>query len=92
MILSRNLRKTLFFIFAFAGVLTLFFYFDGHRFLSLDYVQSRQTDFARQFAEEPLTYVLTYLAIYIAITALSIPGATVLTLLAGALSVYGGVR
>jgi pyruvate/2-oxoglutarate dehydrogenase complex dihydrolipoamide dehydrogenase (E3) component/uncharacterized membrane protein YdjX (TVP38/TMEM64 family) len=67
-----------------AGLLLAYFYFDLGRYLSLAYVQS-QLDVLRQFsADNFLLSALAYFLIYVLMTALSIPGAAVLTLLGGA--------
>ena len=66
------------------GVL-LFFIFDLQRFLTLEYLQASRESFAATYAESPLTVSLIYFLIYVASTALSVPGAVVLTLAGGAL-------
>ena len=66
------------------GVL-LFFIFDLQQFLTLEYLQASRESFAATYAESPLTVSLIYFLIYVASTALSVPGAVVLTLAGGAL-------
>ncbi len=66
------------------GVL-LFFIFDLQRFLTLEYLQASRESFAATYTESPLTVSLIYFLIYVASTALSVPGAVVLTLAGGAL-------
>ena len=66
------------------GVL-LFFIFDLQRLLTLEYLQASRESFAATYAESPLTVSLIYFLIYVASTALSVPGAVVLTLAGGAL-------
>ncbi|MGA1645097.1 MAG: TVP38/TMEM64 family protein, partial [bacterium] len=66
------------------GVL-LFFFFDLQRFLTLEYLQASRESFTKIYAESPLTVSLIYFLIYVASTALSVPGAVVLTLAGGAL-------
>ena len=63
----------------------LFFIFDLQRFLTLEYLQASRESFAATYAESPLTISLIYFLIYVASTALSVPGAVVLTLAGGAL-------
>ena len=63
----------------------LFFIFDLQRFLTLEYLQASRESFAATYAESPLTVSLIYFLIYVASTALSVPGAVVLTLAGGAL-------
>ncbi|MDP1687289.1 FAD-dependent oxidoreductase, partial [Hydrogenophaga sp.] len=62
-----------------------FFFFDLGRFLSLDYLKQSQINFEALYATEALKVSLVYFAIYVAATALSIPGATIITLAGGAI-------
>ena len=62
-----------------------FFFFDLGRFLSLDYLKQSQASFEALYAAEPLTVSLSYFALYVVATALSIPGAAILTLAGGAI-------
>ena len=61
-----------------------FFAFDLGRFLSLDHVKSMQADVAALYAARPWTVIGAYVALYVAVTALSLPGAAVMTLAGGA--------
>jgi uncharacterized membrane protein YdjX (TVP38/TMEM64 family) len=63
----------------------LFFAFDLKQYLSLDYLKSQQQQFAAFYEQNPLGTLSVYMLIYIATTALSLPGAALLTLLGGAL-------
>ncbi len=78
-------RKKLLLIAALLVLITLFFGFDLGRFLSLDSIKSRQLEFAALYAERPLTVIAAYFAIYVAVTALSLPGAAIMTLAGGAI-------
>jgi uncharacterized membrane protein YdjX (TVP38/TMEM64 family) len=69
----------------------IFFVFDLQRFLSLDYLKSSQQAFAAYYARHQLATVALYMAIHIPVTALSLPGATVITLAGGALFGLGVV-
>jgi pyruvate/2-oxoglutarate dehydrogenase complex dihydrolipoamide dehydrogenase (E3) component/uncharacterized membrane protein YdjX (TVP38/TMEM64 family) len=62
-----------------------FFYFDLQSYLSLDYLKSQLQSLQATFAERPIQFILGYAAIYILSTALSLPGASILTLAGGAL-------
>lgn len=66
------------------GVLA-FFYFDLGRFLSLAYIKASQAKFQALYGAHPLWVIAVYMAVYIAVTALSLPGAAVLTLAGGGL-------
>ncbi|MDE2082777.1 MAG: FAD-dependent oxidoreductase [Burkholderiales bacterium] len=67
------------------GLLALFFGLDLGRFLSLAAVKSSQADLQAWRAARPLLAALIFFAGYVAVTALSLPGAAVMTLAAGAL-------
>ncbi len=68
-----------------AAAIALFFVFDLGRFFSLAYLKSQQASFAALYAEHRVTTLAAYFAIYVAMAALSLPGAVVLTLAGGAL-------
>mgnify|MGYP003663021277 FL=1 len=79
-----NLKKAL----LFAAVITLsvlFFLFDLHQLLSLDHLKQHQADFQQSFQQSPLLTGGGFFVLYILVTALSLPGAAVMTLAAGAL-------
>jgi len=79
-----NFRKVLLLAVVLLGVIA-FFAFDLGRFLSLAYLKESQASFAELYAQKPLQVVATYFLIYVAATALSLPGATIITLAGGAL-------
>lgn len=62
-----------------------FFYFDLGRFLSLDYLKEQQGLFSQYYDRNPIQTIAIYMILYIVSTALSLPGAALLTLLGGAL-------
>jgi pyruvate/2-oxoglutarate dehydrogenase complex dihydrolipoamide dehydrogenase (E3) component/uncharacterized membrane protein YdjX (TVP38/TMEM64 family) len=62
-----------------------FFALDLGRFFSLDYIKGARADFAALYAARPLAVAASFFAVYVAVTALSLPGAAILTLLAGAI-------
>jgi pyruvate/2-oxoglutarate dehydrogenase complex dihydrolipoamide dehydrogenase (E3) component/uncharacterized membrane protein YdjX (TVP38/TMEM64 family) len=69
------------------GVVVLivaFFAFDLGHYFSLAYLKSSQTRFAALYESQPALVIGVYLLVYVAATALSLPGATILTLAAGA--------
>ncbi len=68
-----------------AACVAAFFAFDLGRFLTLDYVKSRQVEFAALYVEHRLAVLGAFFAVYVGTTALSLPGATVLTLLGAGL-------
>ena len=62
-----------------------FFWLDLGRFLSLDYLKQSQARFEALYAAEPLKVSLAYFALYVVATALSFPGAAIITLAGGAI-------
>jgi uncharacterized membrane protein YdjX (TVP38/TMEM64 family) len=62
-----------------------FLYFDLGQYLSLEYLKASQAKFHALYLQNPVLVVAAYMGIYIAVTALSLPGAAVLTLAGGGL-------
>jgi uncharacterized membrane protein YdjX (TVP38/TMEM64 family) len=62
-----------------------FRYFDLGQYLSLAYLKASQAKFQALYLEHRVPVVAAYMGIYISVTALSLPGATVLTLAGGGL-------
>jgi dihydrolipoamide dehydrogenase len=62
-----------------------FFAFDLQRFLTLGYLKGQQAAFAEFYAANRLLTIALYFVLYVAVTALSLPGAAVMTLAGGAL-------
>jgi len=58
---------------------------DVGRFLSFEQLKASQASFAELHAAQPLTVAAVYFLIYVAATALSFPGATIITLAGGAI-------
>lgn len=63
----------------------VFFHYDLERFFSLNYIKEQNTSLRQAYNQNKVSFVLEYLALYIISTALSFPGATILTLAAGAI-------
>ncbi|MEO6626888.1 MAG: FAD-dependent oxidoreductase, partial [Burkholderiaceae bacterium] len=61
-----------------------FFVFDLGRYFSLAYIKESQASFKTVYAERPVMVTLVFFAAYVAITALSLPGAAIMTLASGA--------
>ena len=80
---SRNVRIVL--VAAIIILVVAFFTLDLQRFLTLEYLKSRQLAFADFYAANRLLTIAIYLILYILVTALSLPGAAVMTLAGGAL-------
>ena len=68
-----------------AAAIGAFFFFDLGRFLSLDAFKAQQATLAAYVAENPWQSALAFFAAYVAVAALSLPGAALMTLLGGAI-------
>ena len=67
------------------ALIAAFFIFDLGRFFSLDYFKTQQGAIAAFYQANPVQTALIFLAAYVAVTALSLPGAAIMTLVAGAI-------
>lgn len=67
-----------------AVLVVAFLWFDLGRYLSLEFLKSRQSDIDAFYREHPVTVLAGYFAAYVAITGLSLPGAAIMTLAGGA--------
>lgn len=67
------------------AAVVVFFAFDLGRFLTLEYVRSQQAAITDWHQAHPWQAALGFFALYIAVTGLSLPGAAVMTLVAGAI-------
>ena len=72
-----------------AAAIIAFFAFDLHQQLTLEAIKARQGDLQAAFADRPWRTGIAFFAVYVAVTALSLPGAALLTLLAGAIFGFG---
>ncbi len=68
-----------------AAAVAAFFAFDLGQYLSLGYLKQSQATFAGLYERQPLAVAAVYFVIYVAVTALSVPGAAILTLAGGAI-------
>jgi dihydrolipoamide dehydrogenase len=66
-------------------LISLFFLFDLQHYLTLDFLKSQQHAIQAYSKTNPATAFALYMLIYILATALSLPGATILTLAGGAI-------
>ncbi|SIO29833.1 TVP38/TMEM64 family protein [Halodesulfovibrio marinisediminis] len=60
-------------------------YFDLTDYLTLEYIKAKQDAFRILYAENSFIIISSFVILYIVVTALSIPGATIMTLAAGGL-------
>lgn len=68
-----------------ALIVTAFFAFDLGNYLNLEYIKTQQQSLQNWVDNNVLLSIAAFMAIYIAVTALSLPGAAVMTLVAGAI-------
>ena len=80
-----RLDKRWWFVVALAALVAAFFALDLGRYLSLAAIKSSQADLETWRAARPLLAGLLFFAGYVAVAALSLPGAAVMTLAAGAI-------
>ena len=83
--MNRSSKKRLLLVFVLIGVFALAHYFGLGKWLTLESLQSNVGALKEQIAVNPLISYAAYFLFYIFIVALSLPGATVMTLAAGAL-------
>ncbi len=77
--------KKLIILLAIVAAVIAFFAFDLGSYLNLDYLKGSQQKFADLYAQKPALVIGIFFAIYVIVTALSFPGAAILTLAAGAI-------
>ncbi len=78
-------KNKLWLVLALVALIAGFFVLDLGRYFSLAYLKSSQEQFAALYESRPALVIGVYFAVYVAATALSLPGATILTLAAGAI-------
>ncbi len=69
---------------ALAAAVLAFFALDLGRYFSLAFVKDSQAQFAALYDQRPWTVTAIYFVVYVVITALSLPGAAIMTLAGGA--------
>jgi uncharacterized membrane protein YdjX (TVP38/TMEM64 family) len=62
-----------------------FFYFDLGSYFTLDAIKAQRESLLASFEKNPLLVSAGFFAVYVLVTALSLPGAALMTLLAGAI-------
>ncbi len=78
-----KLRRIILFI-ALAALISLFFVFDLQRFISLEFFAAQREAIVAYDAANPWTTAVAFFLIYVLVTGTSLPGAALLTLIAGA--------
>ena len=67
------------------GAIAAYFLFDLGQYLSLESFKARQAEIVAAKDANPALYVVGFFLLYVAVTGLSIPGAAIMSLVAGAL-------
>ncbi|TDO06878.1 pyruvate/2-oxoglutarate dehydrogenase complex dihydrolipoamide dehydrogenase (E3) component [Halomonas ventosae] len=83
------IRKRLMLAAVIALLVAAYFLSGAHQVLTLDTLQAEQARFQAWLAAKPLTVAGGFFLAYVAITAVSLPGATLMTVLGGALFGFG---
>jgi len=83
--MNKKLLQRLLILLAIIALVVLFKILGLGQYLTLDYLKASQGKFAQIYAGHRLAVIAAYMAIYIIVTALSLPGAAVMTLAGGAL-------
>src|SRR5919108_2980198 len=78
-------RRRLLVLLLIAALLAAFFASGAHRYLSFERLKAEQAQVQAWYHAHPAATAGAFFLLYVAITGLSIPGATVLTLIAGAI-------
>lgn len=82
--MPKNLARFLLVIIV-LGLMAAYYAFDLGQYLSLSYLKAGQTEFQAYYEANRALTLCSYFVIYVATAALSLPGATILTLAGGAL-------
>lgn len=83
--MDKKLVQRLLIVASIIAVVILFKVLGLGQYLSLDYLKISQDKFTQIYASHRLPVIAAYMAIYIMVTALSLPGAVVMTLAGGAM-------
>jgi uncharacterized membrane protein YdjX (TVP38/TMEM64 family) len=79
--MTKKILLVLFVVFA----ISAYFIFDLGQYLSLENFKAQQAEIVAAKDANPALYIAAFFLIYVAVTGLSIPGAAIMTLIAGAL-------
>ncbi len=83
--MEKKNRSRLILVLAIAALAGLFFALDFDQYLTLDYFKTQQQAFERFYADHTGMTVAVYFAVYVVVTALSLPGAAAMSLVGGAI-------
>ncbi|MFQ6605171.1 MAG: dihydrolipoyl dehydrogenase [Fidelibacterota bacterium] len=80
-----NIKKVLTFMALFFGAVAVYQYFDIGQYLNFTELKRQQTQIQAYYQEHQFTMMAGYFALYVFATAISLPGAVILTLAGGAI-------
>jgi uncharacterized membrane protein YdjX (TVP38/TMEM64 family) len=83
--MNKKLVQRIIIVAAIIIAVILFKFLGLGQYLSLEYLKASQDKFTQIYASHRLLVIATYMGIYILVTALSLPGAAVMTLAGGAM-------
>ncbi len=83
--MNTQLTKRILLAALIAGLVASYFIFDLDRYFSLSYIKESRERFAAFYTANTVLTIAVYMLAYIAVTALSLPGAAIMTLAGGAL-------
>ncbi|MCP3664327.1 MAG: FAD-dependent oxidoreductase [Gammaproteobacteria bacterium] len=76
-------KNRIFILLIITALISVFFIFDLGQYLSLEYIKARQSDLEHYRQQNPLQLAALFFVVYVLVTALSLPGAAVMTLAVG---------
>lgn len=83
--MKKGLVKKIIIVLLLIAAVAVFFIFNLDKYLTLSYLKKSKESFTALYATHTVEVIGMYMAVYIIVTALSLPGAAVLTLAGGAL-------
>jgi uncharacterized membrane protein YdjX (TVP38/TMEM64 family) len=78
-------KKQLAVLLGLLALIAVFFLLDLGQYFNLEYFKANQARFDAFYQDNPLLTIVAFFAVYVAVTGLSLPGAAIMTLVAGAL-------
>ncbi|MGD8568054.1 MAG: dihydrolipoyl dehydrogenase [Gammaproteobacteria bacterium] len=82
--MTKRFFSRLVLVMVIVAVIAAYYIFDLGQYFTLDYLKERQYEFITFYQKNQLLTIGIYFAIYITVTALSLPGAAIMTLAGGA--------
>ncbi len=83
--MNKNIVQKVLIVVAILAFVAAFKFLGLGQYLTLDYIKQSQDRFAELYAAQPMLVISSYMLIYVLVTALSLPGAVIMTLAGGGL-------